>query len=206
MPVSRRLLLFSVPLTALVCAAERVAAQAGEGPVATIRRFYDVLLGVMRQGKRISFDQRYQQLALAVTQTFDLGLMSRIALGPGWNQMNPEQQRRFSEAFARYTISTYASRFDDYAGEKFEVEPQPVNSANGTLVQSRIVKSTGEPVALNYLMRQNGANWQVVDVYLNGTVSELATRRSEYASVLQRGGAEALVQMLEARVAALRTG
>lgn len=205
MSVSRRLLLIAAPAAALL-RPRRTAAQGGDGPAATIRRFYDVLLATMKQAKQLPFDQRYQRLSPVVTQTFNLPLMSRIAVGPGWAQMSPEQQQRVSGAFSRYTVATYASRFDDYSGERFEVDPEPVNSANGPLVHSRIIKSNGEPVALNYLMRQTGAAWQVIDVYLSGTVSELATRRSEFSSVLQRGGADALVQMLEARAAALRTG
>jgi phospholipid transport system substrate-binding protein len=49
------------------------------------------------------------------------------------------------------------------------------------------------------------ARWQIVDVYLAGTVSELATRRSEFSSVMRRGGAEALVDALQKKTAQLRS-
>jgi phospholipid transport system substrate-binding protein len=49
------------------------------------------------------------------------------------------------------------------------------------------------------------AGWQIVDVYLAGTVSELATRRSEFSSVMRRGGAEALVDALQKKTAQLRS-
>ena len=117
------------------------------------------------------------------------------------------EQQNVTDAFSRYTISVYANRFDDYSGERFDVDPNPATSPNGIIVQSSLTKSDGDKVPLNYLMRQGADSvWQVIDVYLSGTISELATRRSEFAGVLQSGGAEALVKLLEQRTSALRTG
>ena len=53
------------------------------------------------------------------------------------------------------TIATYASRFDGYSGERFEVDPAVETRAAGSVVHTRIVQSNGEPVALNYLMRES---------------------------------------------------
>ena len=72
-------------------------------------------------------------------------------------------------------------------------------SAGGTIITSQIIKSTGEPVNINYLMRNNGGMWQIADVYLDGTISELATRRSEFASILRTGGINGLIQTLNSK-------
>jgi phospholipid transport system substrate-binding protein len=205
MPVSRRAVLLSfIPMS---LGLHRVlAADAGSGPVAVVQKFYDVLLSVMKDAKHLSFDQRYQRLAPAISQAYNLPLMSRLSIGPGWAQLQPAQQQHVTEAFSRYTISLYANRFDDYSGERFEVDPNPIANANGTIVQSTLIKTSGEKVTLNYLMRQSEGGWQVIDVYLSGTISELATRRSEFAGVLQQSGADGLVKLLDQRTAALRTG
>jgi phospholipid transport system substrate-binding protein len=207
MSLSRRLLVFSLALSPLTGPRLAAAADPGAAPAALVQRFYDELLAVMKEAKRLSFDQRYSRLTPAVNRSFDLPLMTRIAIGPGWPQIAVEQQQRLTAAFSRYTVSVYANRFDDYSGERFEVEPRAATNANGIVVNTRLVKSNGEPVVLNYLLHQDAAGgWKIIDVYLSGTISELATRRSEFASVLQRGGAEGLVQMIEQRAAALRTG
>ena len=205
MSFSRRALLVLPLAIAAVPAAARAAEAAGEA-VAVIQRFYAQLLAEMQQAKRLSFDQRYNILAPAIEQTFDLPLMTRIAVGPGWAQLPADQQQRIFAAFTRYTISNYASRFDGYGGERFEVSPTATANPNGVIVDSKLIKSDGEPVTLNYLMRQGGAGWKVIDVYLSGTVSELATRRSEFAAVLQRSGADGLVRLIEQKNAALRAG
>ena len=203
MSVSRRAFLIA-PLPAALWAR---TAWAADSPSAVIQRFYDALLSVMKDAKHLTFEQRYQRLAPAITAAFDLGLTSRLSVGPDWSKLSPDQQKRFSDVFARYTISNYANRFDDFNGERFEVAPNPVANPNGMIVQTKLVKSDGDKVTLNYLMRQGASgSWQVIDVYLSGTISELATRRSEYGGVLQTSGADGLIKLLEDRTAALRTG
>jgi phospholipid transport system substrate-binding protein len=201
MRLSRRLLLAMAPAVIL---ASRAGADPA-APAAVIRRFYGSLLAVMKAAKALSFDQRYARLAPAIAATFNLPLMTRIAVGPDWTQLTAAQQQLLEQAFARYTISEYAARFDSYDGERFEVTPTTTTNPNGVVVDSRIIKSNGEPVAINYLMRAipSGA-WQVIDVYLDGTISQLAARRSEFVSVLRRSGAEGLLDLLKERTAALR--
>ena len=205
MSLSRRFVLLALSLAGLLTSGSARAAEPGSAP-ALIERFYDELLAVMKQAKRLSFDERFNRLAPTIQRTFDLGLMTRLAVGPGWAQIAPDHQQRLSGAFSRYTISMYANRFDDYGGERFEVTQTASPNPNGVLVNSRLVKTNGEAISLNYLLRQDSAGaWKVIDVYLSGTVSELAARRSEFVSVLQRNGAEGLVQMIEQRTAALRS-
>ncbi len=69
----------------------------------------------------------------------------------------------------------------------------------GTVVYSRIVTSNREPVSINYLMRRNGDDWQITDVYLAGTVSQVATLRAQFTAVLARQGVDGLVATLNRR-------
>ena len=207
MTVSRRLLLLALPvLPALARRGAASEADAAAAP-AVIQHLYDALLAAMRAGRQLSFAQRYERLSPPINAALDLGLMSRIAVGPDWAKLSPDQQQRIRDAFARYTIATYANRFDDYGGEKFEVDAAPAANPNGVVVQSRIVKSNGEKVALNYLMRKGpDGTWKIIDVYLDGTVSQLASHRSEFVAVLQRDGADGLVRLLETRAAPGHSG
>src|SRR5262245_41347397 len=146
MPVSRRTLLLTTWLTAFLFSAKSHAA--GEAAPAVIQHFYAELVAVMKAARQLRFDERYKRLAPTVLHTFNLALMSRLAVGPDWAKLRPDQQQRISDAFARYTISTYASRFDDFNGERFDVEPAPVPNANGSLVKTQLVKTNGERVSL----------------------------------------------------------
>src|SRR5436305_11468295 len=128
--------------------------------------------------------------------------MTRLAVGPEWTNLTEAQRQHVSQAFERYIAAIYAERFDNYSGEQLQVVgEQP--SAAGTIITTRIVKSNGEPVQINYLVRQNGGGWQIADVYLNGTISELATRRAEFASILRSQGINGLIGTLNAKADSL---
>ena len=164
-------------------------------PADVVRGFYATLQGTMRDGPTLGPNGRYQRLDPIVRRTFDVGLMTRLAIGPGWGSLSAEQQRQVTAAFERYVAATYADRFDNESGERLEVIGQQTLGGE-IIVQTRIVKSSGEPVGINYLMRRSGEDWQVSDVYLDGTISELATRRSEFASILRDRGIAGLITAL----------
>lgn len=160
-----------------------------------VQRFYSALLATMQNGPALGEGGRYAKLAPVIEATFNIPYMTRVSVGPAWASLTEMQRQQVTRAFDRYVTATYADRFDSYSGEKLEVtgtQPSPY----GTIVHTRIVKSNGEPVSIDYLMRQNGDAWQVTDVYLTGTISELATRRSEFSSVLGREGVTGLIAML----------
>lgn len=164
---------------------------------APIRAFYDALLDAMRRAKALGVHGRYDALAPVIRATFELAAMTRISVGPRWNSIPPEQQQALIDGFTRMTIATYASRFDGYSGERFEVDPAVETRKTGSVVHTRLVQSNGEPIAINYLMRHSAAGWQVVDVYLTGVISELATRRSEFGAILDAGGPTKLIDALK---------
>jgi phospholipid transport system substrate-binding protein len=168
-----------------------------------VRAFYDALLSVMKQAKELGVRGRYDRLAAPIRATFDLAAMTRIAIGADWNAIPPAQQSALIDAFARMTIATYANRFDGYSGERFEVEPNSEARATGRVVHTKLIQSNGEAVTLNYLLRDSGGSWRVVDIYLSGTISELATRRTEFAAILKSGGPNALVDSLRQKTETL---
>src|SRR5260370_20380129 len=95
---------------------------------------------------------RYAQLEPVVRRLFDIPFMTRLAVGPQWEGLTEAQRQEVSQAFQRYVASIYAERIDSYAGERLQVTgEQP--SSGGTVITSQIVKSNGEPVNINYLMR-----------------------------------------------------
>ena len=177
-------------------------ARAASGPEDTVGSFYTTLLATMRRGPELRQDGRYEALAPAIRRSFDLTAMARLAVGPAWSGLSPAQQRSVTEAFARYTIATYADRFDAYSGEQLEVTGTQTTPF-GTIVDSRIVASDGTPVSINYLMRRNGDDWQVADVYLAGTVSQVATLRAQFSAVLARDGVDGLVATLNRKAQTL---
>lgn len=200
-----RVLLGGAALAALSPSLAPSRAWAESDPaVKTVETFYDTLLAVMKQAESLGLNGRYAKLEPAIRRAYNLPLTTRLSVGPTWEQLSPDQQKDLINAFSEFSIATYASRFDGYSGERFEVDPKPAPTNGGVIVKTKLVQSDGKPVILNYLMRQGDNGWQIIDVFLSGTISELATRRSEYSAVLRRDGPQALIDLLRRRVADLK--
>lgn len=161
-----------------------------------VRDFYATLTETMKDGPKLGFDGRYKKLEPAVTKAFNLPAMARYAVGLGWAQVSTDDQQKLVSAFSNFSVATYASRFTKFDGEKFDVlgeKPVP----GGTIVETRLTPNGGDPVTLNYLIRADETGKQrIMDVYLDATISELATRRADFTAVIKREGFPALIQSL----------
>jgi len=186
-------LLLGVAISAASAAAPSVSPQDG------LRSFYDTLLTTMKAGRTLGQSGRYAKLAPAIGSLFDVPLMARLAVGSSWASLPPTQQQQVTEAFGHYISATYADRFDSYSGEQLQVTGEQPYGVE-VIVQTRIVKGNGDTVSLNYRMHENGGSWQIADVYMDGTISQLATQRSEFHSILQREGVDGLIMALNRKV------
>jgi len=169
-----------------------------------VQGLYDTLLSTMKNGRTLGQSGRFVQLEPVVRRTFDIASMARLSVGPSWTAMSEPQRQQVIDGFGRYISAIYADRFDSYAGQKLQVtDEQP--AAAGIMVHSQIVKANGEPVKVDYLMRKNGDSWLIADIYLDGAISEVATRRSEFAAILRNEGVDGLIAALN-RKANMLTG
>jgi phospholipid transport system substrate-binding protein len=182
------------------------AAQASTGdPKATVQAFYDSLEDTMKHGDELGFDGRYQKLEPVIQDTFDVPVMAKIAIGSEWTAFSPDEKERMLDAFNRYMVTTYASRFKSYKGQRFEVGEVKQPAENRSLVETRIIRSNGDPVALNYLFRPSeDGSWKIIDVYLSGAISEMARMRSDFSSTVTGGGANALIAALEKKIVEIK--
>ena len=175
--------------------------------VGPIQQLCDGLLAVMRAGRTVPFEKRFDQLAPAVENAFDLATILQVSVGPFWPMLPADQKAMLQAAFRRYTIASYVNSFDNYTGQRFEVSPQLRDLPNGEQeVNTRIIPRNGDPHVLDYVMRQDPQGWRAVDVLLDGTISRVAVQRSDFRSLLNRGGAEALAKSLQEKTADLSGG
>ncbi len=175
-------------------------AAGAQAPTAPVEAFHAALLDTMRNAARLGIRGRFERLAPLMSQVFDLAAMTRIAVGPPWTGFTAADQAALTEAFSRWSIATYAARFDGFSGESFATQGIQQTPNGDQLVRTVLNRGGGqEPVVLSYLLR----NSRVVDVYLTGTISELAARRSEFAGLIREGGATRLLAELQRRNASL---
>lgn len=187
-----------VLVVALVAVARLQSAGAADAPQLTaaeapIQSLYKVLLACMKNADSLGEEGRAQQMTPVLDQTYDFPFMAEKALGRYWKELTPDQQKRWVDAFRRMTIYTYATRFDGYDGEKLEILGAEPSLRGTVIVRTKIVPKDEDPVAINYRMHEVDGTWRAIDAYMDGAISELALRRSEYTSAYQRDGFDKLV-------------
>jgi phospholipid transport system substrate-binding protein len=175
--------------------------------IAPIQQLDNALLASMKAGGSTPFDERYRTLAPVVEQVFNLDAVLAASIGLSWASLPADQKAMLAAAFRRYTVSSYATSFNSYNGQSFQVSPAVRSLGNGqVVVNSHLQRADGSLIALDYVMRRGSAGWQAVDVLTDGSISRVAVQRSDFRSLLSSGGPPALVAGLQHKVANLSGG
>jgi phospholipid transport system substrate-binding protein len=200
----KRIILAAVPLSlAMFTIQPARPVLAADDAKATIQTFDDALLDTMKNAGKLGYQGRYAKLEPVVEQTYDLPLMARISVGPQWASLSPEDQAKIIEAFKKLSVGTYASRFDGYGGEQFQITGDAPTTGGDEKVDTKLIRPHDDPVELDYRLRKNGESWKIIDVFLSGTISQLANYRSEFSATLRDKGPDGLVQLINDKLAAL---
>ena len=192
--VAVALMLAAAP-AAFTISAQPAQAQAADASAAQVQGFYDTLTAAMKMGG--SAKGRYDKLRPVVEKAFDMPAMTATAVGPSFAAMSDADKKALTEAFTRMTVANYAKSFDSFSGEKFTVEPASIARGSDRFVKSTM-KTSSETIAVNYRTHQVGSDWKITDVYLAGNISQMAQKRSDFASTLASGGASGLTKRINA--------
>jgi len=144
-----------------------------------------------------------QAAILKVLQTrFDMPLMAQTALGIHWAKTTPEQQARFLKATETAEARAYSERFGQYLGQTLAVGKTTTRPNGISIVDSRLNQSNGQPIKLEWEVRQGAQGPRITDVKVEG-VSMVMTRRSDFNSYIQSNGGKVqpLIDELEAKAA-----
>jgi len=180
------------------------AADSGAAPV--VSRFDDTLIEVMKDGQSLGYEGRFKRLQPAMQQAFALDYMAEKSLGQRWNDLSEADRATWRQLFGEFTVANYAANFDRFTGQRFDMLGEEASTNDTVLVKTKVISPGTEDVPLTYRLQKIGGTWKIIDVFLKGTVSELALRRSEYSSVLERDGFAALTTVLRAKIADLAAG
>jgi phospholipid transport system substrate-binding protein len=165
-----------------------------------VEALHAAMLGAMKEGKALGFEGRFEKLQPEIVSRYDFPFIAEKSVGLAWKDFDASQRAQLVDAMERLAAATYAARMTEFDGERFEtVATEPASQAT-TLVRTRIVDPGGEAVPLDYRLRTTPSGPRIVDVFYDGTVSELAMRRSEYSSLLKKGGFPALLDALEKKI------
>jgi phospholipid transport system substrate-binding protein len=135
-----------------------------------------------------------------LTNYFNMPYMGQAALGTHWNQASPEQRERFLKAVTNAEARAYTDRFSQYGGQTLTVTRVSQRPNGTSIVDSKLNQSNGQPIAIQWEVRDSGSGLRITDVKIEG-VSMVMTRRSDFNSYISGHGGkvEPLIDELEAR-------
>jgi len=132
---------------------------------------------------------------------FDIPAIGRFVLARYWRAADATEQKDFLEVFEDVMVRRFAPQFTGYAGTRLEVtKVQPLSDSQQFMVSTRIDPPDGEPLTVDWRVRETGNGYHVLDVIGEG-VSMALTLRSEYTSVIKNaGGVGGLIEQLRRQV------
>jgi phospholipid transport system substrate-binding protein len=179
------------------------ASAQGAGPEAVIKTFSDRLLESMKGGAKLGFNGRADKMRPAVADAYDMPSMTKSTLGTAFAKLSPEEASRLADAYSAFSVATYAAQFNEWNGERFDVGEPRASTGGTVIVPSWLVPKNGDPTQIDYVMRQDQGKWRIVDVLFEGTVSQVAVRRSEFGSLFRGKGFNGLIETIEKQTVAM---
>ncbi len=164
-----------------------------------VEKFEQELIDVMKTGEKLGFQGRYNKLKDPVSNSHDLPKIARIVVGKEWEKLTETQQQKLVDAFSELSIASYAHNFKDYSGESYSFDNEEQTTRGGVVVHTHLTIPDDKPVKFDYMLKEKGDSWRIINIIANG-VSDLALKRSEYTTILQREGFDALIAKINEKI------
>jgi len=173
--------------------------EAGATAKQVVEKFQAELIAVMKNGKQLGYAGRYDKLYEPVSNSHDLTKIARIVVGKEWEKLSEVQQQKLVDDFVRLSVASYAHNFKDYSGESFVFDSEEETARGGVVVHSTLIIPDDKSVKFDYMLKEKGTSWRIINIIANG-VSDLALKRSEYTTILQREGFDALIAKINEKI------
>jgi len=169
-----------------------------EKAITSIEEFHNSLKNSNYNIKTIN--EKKEFLKIIISRTFDYEKMIKFIYGRSWKDLNKELQNELSLVFLDYISFNYANRFKDIESLNFEYVSFEEISNNKKIVKTLLKINNDKPIKIDYLFLYDGKNWKVFDVLLTGSISEIATKKSEFFSIIKNEGAEGLINKIKEKI------
>lgn len=164
-----------------------------------INHFHEQLIEVMKEGKQLGYEGRYKKLYDPVNDSHDLAKIARIVVGKDGEKLSEAQQQQLIDVFTKLSVASYAHNFKEYSGESFAIDSEEETARGGKVVHAHLSIPNEKEVKFDYMLKEKGTSWRIINIIANG-VSDLALKRSEYTSILEREGFDALIAKINEKI------
>jgi phospholipid transport system substrate-binding protein len=175
------------------------SAAATDDPAAMIRTATEEVLSIAYSS------HSSESIAMRVRPTLDkyfaFDLVTRQAMGPGWRTFSPAEQKRVSQLFSDLIVRTYSNRVIGTQRPRIEYGAVVNTGSDRCELPTRVRPVTSDDsFAVIYRLVKLSVGWRIYDVVIEG-VSFVANYRAQFAEIIEKGGAPAVIRALESKLA-----
>nr|WP_310377051.1 ABC transporter substrate-binding protein [Rhodoferax ferrireducens] len=180
------------------------AAAADEAPDVLVKRISTEVLDTIKADKTLQQGNIAKIMLLVdskIMPNVNFQRMTASAVGPGWRQATPEQQKRLQEEFKILLVRTYSGALAQVSDQEISMKPFRAAADEKEVVVRTEVKGRGDPVQLDYRLEKtpgDGAGWKIFNLNVLG-VWLVETYRSQFASEINAKGIDGLITTLSTR-------
>lgn len=170
-------------------------------PAVVVEHLHAVLVSMMKDGAKLGYQGRLKLIRPVLSQTDDWPTVCRSVLGKSWAKLSEDQKTKFEATFEELSSAMYAANFDSYSGEKFKTVEERTLPRGSVLVRAQLLVPGEEAVHFDYVLREYGGKWKIVNIIVDG-VSDVALKRAEYGQVMEQDGLDGLLKKMREKIAA----
>ena len=188
----------------LALSAPLAARAADEAPDALVKRLSSDVLDTIKADKSLQGGDINKIIALVdskIMPNVNFQRMTAAAVGPGWRQATPAQQKRLQEEFKTLLVRTYSGALAQVSDQTITIKPLRASPEDKDLLVRSEVVGKGEPIQLDYRLEKTpgqGAGWKIYNLNVMG-VWLVETYRSQFAQEINAKGVDGLIAALELR-------
>ena len=188
----------------LALSAPLAARAADEAPDALVKRLSSDVLDTIKADKSLQGGDINKIIALVdskIMPNVNFQRMTAAAVGPGWRQATPAQQKRLQEEFKTLLVRTYSGALAQVSDQTITIKPLRASPEDKDLLVRSEVVGKGEPIQLDYRLEKTpgqGAGWKIYNLNVMG-VWLVETYRSQFAQEINAKGIDGLIASLESR-------
>ena len=188
----------------LALSAPLAARAADEAPDALVKRLSADVLDTIKADKSLQGGDINKIIALVdskIMPNVNFQRMTAAAVGPGWRQATPAQQKRLQEEFKTLLVRTYSGALAQVSDQTITMKPLRASPEDKDLLVRSEAVGKGEPIQLDYRLEKTpgqGAGWKIYNLNVMG-VWLVETYRSQFAQEINAKGIDGLIASLESR-------
>ena len=164
-----------------------------------IELLQDVLMQISEDSNQES--NNLKKVKQVVEQVYNNKKMLKIIVGEKkWQELNDNEKEDLYETFLEYISLSYIKRFSKIDDPRFELIKFKKIGQKFNLVETNLIIPSEEKIMIHYLFSKVDNDWKVFDVLLEGTISEIATKKSEFKKIIDENGVSSLARSIRKKI------